>query len=48
MAMGTELVIFRLQHKKDLDAIEQAGIEPATIDTIRKLPDHHYIVHQCR
>jgi hypothetical protein len=48
MAMGTELVIFRLQHKKDLDAIEQAGIEPAVIDTIRTLPDHHYVVHACR
>jgi hypothetical protein len=48
MAMGTELVIFRLHHKKDLDELAKVGLTPQEIDKVTKLPDHHHIVHLCR
>lgn len=48
LAMGTELVCFRLHHKKDLDALEQVGLSDIQLDTIRTLPDHHFIIHYTR
>jgi hypothetical protein len=48
IGIGTELVVFRLYHKKDLDQLERVGFTPHEIDTVKALPDHAYIVKEFR
>lgn len=48
MAIGSELVIFRLTNKRDIKPLMDAGVSPEEIALIKELPDYHYIIHQCR
>jgi hypothetical protein len=46
MAIGTELVCFRLTHEKDLNKLRDVGLNEKQIQTIKQLPDHHYLIHK--
>ena len=48
LALGTELVVFRLFSKRDLDTLETVGFTDAELDTIRTLQDYHYIIKKMR
>jgi len=46
MALGTELVCFRMNHGRDLDMLSKAGLSDEELQTISKLRRFHYIVHR--
>lgn len=46
LGLSTEIVAFRLHHKKDLDILGEVGFTPQELDTIRTLPNYHYIVRK--
>jgi hypothetical protein len=44
LGLGTELVVFKLHHRKDLDALADVGFSGEELDTIKALPPHKWIV----
>jgi hypothetical protein len=48
MGLATEIICFRLNHKRDLDSLEEVGFTVEELDVIRALPDHHYIIHELK
>lgn len=48
MAIGTELVVFRLTNMRDLKPLVLAGFSDEELEQIVRLPDHQWIVHEFR
>jgi hypothetical protein len=44
MAIGTELVVFRLTNESDLKPLMRAGMSEQECEVVKTLPDHQYIV----
>lgn len=44
LGLGTELIIFKLHHKKDFDALADVGLSGPELDTIRNLPPYKWVV----
>jgi len=48
LGQATEIIVFRLNHKKDFDTLADVGFSDKELDVIRSLPDFHYIIHECK
>jgi len=44
--LSTELVIFRVPTRRQLDRLEDLGVPAATLDAIPNLPKHRHVVHR--
>ena len=48
LAQATELVIFRLNHQMDFDALARAGVPDEKLKAVKKLKDHQYVIYSLR